>query len=261
LGSDTENDKKVYCNNEHSRRYVRAIVSDDKNYLIIEESAGTSGVALYVQDLTRDNAPIKRIIEGYDYEYSVLGMNEGRFLVYTNDNAPRYRLISVDPRNPQRANWKEVIAEQPYVLSNVVLANNRILADYDIDVMSHLFCYNMQGEKQYEVELPGQGSLQGITADKDTQEAFFTYTSFIMPRTVYRLDVEKNVSEKYYAPEIDFNSDDYESYQVFFASKDGTRVPMTITHRKGIKRMVLTPPFSTATVVSLTHFPHVSSTT
>ena len=243
LGSDAANDRKVYCNNEHSRRYVRATVSDDKNYLIIEESAGTSGIALYVQDLTTDNAPIKRIIEGYDYEYIVLGMHENRFLVFTNDNAPRYRLISVDPRSPQRSNWKEIIAEQPHVLSNVVMANGNILASYDIDVMSHLYCYNMKGERLYEVELPGQGSLQGISAENDESEAFYTYTSFIMPRTVYRLDVANNVSEKYYAPNVDFNSDEYESYQVFFASKDGTRVPMTITHRKGLEKNGLNPTF------------------
>lgn len=235
LGTDTEHDQKIYCNAEHSRRYVRATVSDDKNFLIIEESAGTSGVALYTQELNNSNAPIRCIIQGYDYEYTVVGMNEGRFLIYTNDNAPYYRLISVDPRNAQRNNWKEVLAEQPYVLSDIEIANGNILVAYDIDVMSHLYCYTMNGEKRYEVALPGQGALQGISGGKDEKEAFFTYTSFIMPRTVYRLDVENNVSEKYYAPDIDFNSDLYESYQVFFTSKDGTRVPMTITHRKGLE--------------------------
>ena len=93
LGTSVENDVKVYCNEEHSRRYVTASLSEDKNYLIIDESAGTSGMAIYLKDLTRDNAPVRRIIEGYDYEYSVLGMNEGRILMVTNNNAPNYRVV------------------------------------------------------------------------------------------------------------------------------------------------------------------------
>ena len=236
LGTSVENDVKVYCNEEHSRRYVTASLSEDKNYLIIDESAGTSGMAIYLKDLTRDNAPVRRIIEGYDYEYSVLGMNEGRILMVTNNNAPNYRVVSIDPRNPQQDNWKEIIPEQSYVLSDATLAGGKILVAYNIDVMGHLYCYSMNGEQLYEVALPGQGSLQGISADKKENEAFYTYTSFTYPRTVYRLDVEKNVSVKYYAPEIDFNSDDYESYQLFFASKDGTKVPMTVTHRKGLAK-------------------------
>lgn len=235
LGTPVENDTKIYCNEEHARRYVTASVSDDKNYLIITESAGTSGVALYLQDLTVDNAPIRRIIEGYDYEYSVLGMNNDRLLIVTNDNAPNYRLISVDPKNNNRNNWKEILPEQENVLADVTVAGGKILAAYNIDVLSHLYCYTIDGEKLYEVALPAQGTLQGISAKKKENEAFYTFTSFTYPKTIYRLNVEDNTSELYYASEVDFNPADYESEQIFFTSKDGTKVPMTVTHRKGIE--------------------------
>lgn len=235
LGTPVENDTKIYCNEEHARRYVTASVSDDKNYLIITESAGTSGVALYLQDLTVDNAPIRRIIEGYDYEYSVLGMNNDRLLIVTNDNAPNYRLISVDPQNTNRNNWKEILPEQENVLADVTVAGGKILAAYNIDVLSHLYCYTIDGEKLYEVALPAQGTLQGISAKKKENEAFYTFTSFTYPKTIYRLNVEDNTSELYYASEVDFNPADYESEQIFFTSKDGTKVPMTVTHRKGIE--------------------------
>ncbi len=235
LGTPVENDTKIYCNEEHARRYVTASVSDDKNYLIITESAGTSGVALYLQDLTVDNAPIRRIIEGYDYEYSVLGMNNDRLLIVTNDNAPNYRLISVDPKNTNRNNWKEILPEQENVLADVTVAGGKILAAYNIDVLSHLYCYTIDGEKLYEVALPAQGTLQGISAKKKENEAFYTFTSFTYPKTIYRLNVEDNTSELYYASEVDFNPADYESEQIFFTSKDGTKVPMTVTHCKGIE--------------------------
>lgn len=241
LGTNPENDTKVYVNEENPYRYNIPHVTKDKNTLLIIESSGTSGMAMYVKDLKNDKAPIRRIVDGYKYEYSIIGSHEGRMLFITNDNAPNYRVVSIDPRNPQRSAWKDVIAEQPYVLSNAVLANGNILASFDIDVLSHLYCYSMKGEKLYEVELPGQGSLQGISAGKNDKEAFYTFTSYIYPRTVYRLDVEKNISEKYAAPTIDFNPEEYECNQVFFTSKDGTKVPMTITHRKGIELNGLNP--------------------
>lgn len=235
LGTGVENDRKIYCNEDNAFRYVQAEVSGDKQYLVFTESAGTSGVALYVQDLKQNNAPVRLIVEGYDYEYVLVGMDNNRLLLYTNDHAPNYRLVSVDPNKPQRENWKEIIAEQESVLADVAIANGKILAAYTIDVLSHLYCYDMNGTRLYEVELPAQGTLQGISADKKEAEVFYTFTSFTYPQTVYRFDVEKNTSEKYYAPEVDFNPEDYESKQLFFTSKDGTRIPMTVTYRKGLE--------------------------
>lgn len=235
LGTSVENDQKIYCNEENAFRYVQAEVSGDKKYLIISESAGTSGIGLYAQDLTSANAPVKCIVPGYDYEYVLVGMDNDRLLVYTNDNAPNYRLISIDPKNADRNAWKEIIPEQNSVLSGVSIANGKILASYTIDVMSHLYCYDMNGEQLYEIELPRQGTLQGVSADKKESEVFYTFTSYTYPQTVYRFDVETRETEKYYAPEVDFNPEDYVCQQMFFESKDGTRIPMTVTHRKGLE--------------------------
>lgn len=235
LGTDTENDVKIYCNEENPYRYNTGFVTDDKRYLVIFESSGTSGMAVLLKDLSVEDSPVRLIIDGFEYEYGMLGMDNDRIMFMTNDHAPKYRIVSVDPNNPQRENWKEIIPEQANVLNSAAVANGKILAAYDVDVMSHLYCYNMKGEQLYEVQLPEKGAIVGISADKDEAEAFYTFTSYTYPRTVYRLDVEKNTSEKYYAPTIDFNPEEYESTQIFFESKDGTKVPMTVTHRKGIK--------------------------
>lgn len=234
LGSPVETDRKVYCNEENPYRYVSTQLSDDKRYLVLFESAGTSGVAVYVQDLTDRQSPVRRIIEGYDYEYGMVGTDEGRLLFLTNHSAPNFRLISVDPAHPEEAAWKEIVPECKSVLSDVTAANGKLLLTYITDVMSRLYCYSTGGEKLYEVELPGAGSIQGVSADKDEPEVFYSFTSFIYPQTIYRLDTESNSSEIYYMPETGFVPTDYESRQVFYTSKDGTRVPMTITYKKGM---------------------------
>ena len=235
LGTDTENDRPVYCNQENEFRYVQGEISDDKNYLVISESAGTSGVAIYLQDLTDKDNTIRCILPGYDYEYALIGMHKGNLLFYTNDNAPNYRLIAVNPQSPQRSAWKEVIPEQENVLSDVIIANGKILAAYTIDVMSHLYCHDMDGTRLYEVELPGNGTLQGISGSPKEKDIFYTFTSFIYPQTSYIFDSENNTSKLYQTPEVNFDPSQYESTQLFFASKDGTRIPMTITHRKGLE--------------------------
>ncbi len=234
LGTSADSDVKVYCNEENSQRYVSPQLSDDKRYLIIVESAGTSGNAIYLQDLATPDAPIYQLIDGYRYDYTILGMNEGRLLVLTNDNAPNYRLVSIDPQNGDKNNWIDVLPEQKNVLANVKIANGKLLAEYNIDVVSHLYCYTMNGEMLYEVQLPEKGSLVGINTNKDDAEVFYTFTSYTYPKTVYQFDVEKNISTEYSTTPIDFNRNEYESKQLFFTSKDGTQVPMTITYRKGI---------------------------
>ncbi len=235
LGTSTEQDRRIYCNEENEFRYVSGEISDDKKYLVISESAGTSGVGIYLQNLTGNDHSIRCILPGYDYDYVMVGMHNGCLLFYTNDNAPNYRLIAVNPQSPQRSAWKEIIPEQDNVLSGVTLANGRILASYAIDVMSHLYCYSMDGEQLYEVQLPGNGTLQGISGSPKEKEVFYTYTSFTYPQTVYTFDTESRESELYYTPQVDFDPEQYVSEQLFFTSKDGTRIPMTVTHRKGME--------------------------
>lgn len=235
LGTSTEQDRRIYCNEENEFRYVSGEISDDKKYLVISESAGTSGVGIYLQSLTGNDHSIRCILPGYDYDYVMVGMHNGCLLFYTNDNAPNYRLIAVNPQSPQRSAWKEIIPEQDNVLSGVTLANGRILASYAIDVMSHLYCYSMDGEQLYEVQLSGNGTLQGISGSPKEKEVFYTYTSFTYPQTVYTFDTESRESELYYTPQVDFDPEQYVSEQLFFTSKDGTRIPMTVTHRKGME--------------------------
>ncbi len=235
IGTPVETDKKVYCNEENPYRYVYTQLSDDKRYLILSESAGTSGVAVYAQDLTQPQAPVRKIIEGYDYEYNMVGSDKGRLLFLTNHSAPNFRLISVDPLHPEPSAWKEVVPEIESVLSDVTPANGKLLLTYITDVMSRLYCYSTAGERLYEVELPAQGSIQGVSGDMDEPEAFYSFTSYIYPQTIYRLDTESKRSEVHYMPKTGFEPTEYESKQVFYASKDSTMIPMTITYKKGLK--------------------------
>jgi prolyl oligopeptidase len=153
----------------------------------------------------------------------------------TNNNAPKYKLVLVDPLKPQPENWKTVIDESDYLLKGVSLVGGKLFANYLEDVKSKVYIHDMQGNKTGELELPTVGSFGGFSGKKDENIAFFSFSSYTFPSTIYKYDVELNSYEVYFRPEIDFDPEAYETKQVFFDSKDGTKVPMFITHKKGLK--------------------------
>src|ERR1035437_1610339 len=153
----------------------------------------------------------------------------------TNWKAPKQRLLEMDPANPGRENWKEIIPETDNVLEAVTITGGKIMAIYMKDATNHAYAFDLTGKNLYEGQLPTLGSLSGFSGDKDDNEAFYVFTSYTFPPTIYRFDVDKNNSEVFRKAEVSFNPEEYISEQVFYTSKDGTKVPMSIMYKKGIK--------------------------
>jgi len=174
------------------------------------------------------------IIEGFDYDYSLIGNIGDELYFRTNNGAPRNRLIAIDVNHPQPENWREVIAEAEDVLDGISLVGGRIIAGYMQDAWSVVKIFELDGSEAGVVDLPGIGTAYGFDGKVDDPETFFGYTSFNTPDTISRLDVSTGEVEVFKQPDVAFNPDDYQVEQVFYESKDGTRVPMFISHRKDV---------------------------
>jgi prolyl oligopeptidase len=234
LGTPQSEDKLVFGGEAQPRRYIGGYVTDDNRFLIISASESTSGNQLYIKDLTRDNSEIVEIVGNFENDHSVIGNEDGRILVYTNLNAPNYRVVEFDIDNPGVENWTDVIPESENVLSASTAGGN-IFATYLIDAKTAVSQYDMKGEMIREIELPGIGTAVGFGGEPEDTELYYTFTSFTYPTTIFSYNIASGVSTLYEQPDIDFNPDDYETTQVFYNSKDGTRVPMFIVHKKGME--------------------------
>ena len=232
LGTNQKEDKVIFGATD-KYRYVWGYVSDDGRFLTISGSASTSGNKLFIKDLSKDNSPIINIVNDYDSDSYVLH-NEGDLLyIVTNRNAPNKKVVTVSFQNPQVENWQDFIAETEHVLS-ASFGGGYFFAHYMIDAISKVYQYDANGNNLGEIQLPGVGSSGGFSSKKEEKELYYRYTNYHTPGLIYKYDVENRKSELYWEPSIDFNSSDFVSRQVFFTSKDGTQVPMIITHKKGI---------------------------
>ncbi len=235
LGTSQEEDELIYANPEYPRRNYSAVTTEDEKFLILYESETTSGNAIHVKNLTRPGSRFQNIIQGFDYNNSVIDHINGKMLVRTNHEASNYRLVLIDPANPAPHNWEEIIPESDNVLRSVSLIGGKMIVHYMEDAKSVAYIYSMDGEREQELQLPAIGSLGGFSGKKDENVAFFTFTSFTYPTSIFKFDVSENSYESYFVPEIDFDIENYETKQVFYTSKDGTEVPMFIVHRKGLE--------------------------
>jgi len=236
IGTEQSADKLIYDEPKHPKRGIYASTSEDERFLMIYLSEGaTNDNALKVKDLTKPNSSFKTIVEDFNHNYDFIQNIGSKMLVMTNDGAPRKRVISIDFENPAPENWTEVIPQQEEVLNNVSVVGGKIFATYLKDASSKIFSYDLEGNRLGEVELPGIGTVGGIRGRKDDPEAFYVFTSFTYPSTIYQYDVEANSSEVFRKAELDFDIENYETKQVFYESKDGTKIPMFITHKKGLE--------------------------
>ncbi|MCU6767965.1 prolyl oligopeptidase family serine peptidase [Barnesiella propionica] len=234
-GTPQRQDKLIFEDKKHPLRNVNAGTSDDEKYLFISQTESTSGNTLQIKDLTRHGSPWITISGGFDADYNVIDDVNGNIFILTNDNAPKWRLISVDPKAPEKKNWKEIIPESDNVLSSVRIAGDKLLVTYIKDAIDHAYSYNLDGTNPREIELPALGSIEGFSGTQKDNEAFYSFQSYTLPPTIYKYDVKNNKSEIFRSCDVNFNPEDYTSEQVFYTSKDGTKVPMTITYKKGIK--------------------------
>ncbi len=235
IGSTQKDDILIYENEKFPLRNYYAGTTEDESYLILTETESTSGNSLYVRKADAGDKDFTLIAEGFDNDYHVIDNIDNMLLVYTNDNAPRYRLVLIDPEKPDLENWKELIPEQKDVLQSVSLIGGKIVAEYMHDAASKAYIYDYNGKMIEELSLPGIGSMSGMSGKKDEDMAFYSFTSFTFPSTIFKYDILKNRSQVYRKSEIDFDGDKYETKQVFYKSKDGTKVPMFIVHKKGLK--------------------------
>ena len=241
VGQDQSQDKLIYEDKLHALRECYASLTDDEKFLFISITETTTGNGLLMKDLTNPNAPFVELAPGFENDYSVIDDVNGKLMVLTNWKAPKNRLMEVDPSNPTRENWKEIISETENVLETASIIGGKIVANYMKDATNHLYGFDLTGKKIYEVKLPTLGSVTAISGDKDDNEAFYMFTSYTFPPTIYRFDVTKNTTEVLKKIELPFNANDFVTEQIFYTSKDGTKVPMSITYKKGMKKNAKNP--------------------
>jgi len=236
IGESQTNDKLIYEDKKFPLRECYASVTDDEKFLFISITETTTGNGLLMKDLTNPNASFVELAVGFKNDYSVIDHVNGKLYILTNWEAPKNRLMEVDPTNPNRENWKEILPETTNVLESVSIIGGKVVAKYMKDACNHVYGFDLTGKKLYEIQLPTLGTVSEISGDKDDNEAFYTFTSYTFPPTIYRFDAAKNSSEVFQKAEVSFNYAAYISEQVFFTSKDGTKVPMSITYKKGMKK-------------------------
>lgn len=236
VGKPQAEDELVYHRPDHKDWGFHGGVTDDGRYLIISISQGTDPKnRVYYKDLQTPNAPVVPLLDDFDASYDLIDNDGPVFWFLTKAQAPRGRVIAIDTRRPARANWKEIIPQAPETLQGVSVVNNQFIARYLKDASSQVKIFDLEGKLAREVSLPGVGVVGGFGGRREENETFYSFTSFTVPGLVYRYDLTKGTSTIYRQPKVDFNPADYETMRVFFQSKDGTRVPMFITHKKGMR--------------------------
>ena len=264
LGTKQAEDAILFGDQE-KRRYVGGYVSDDNRYLFISAANSTSGNELYLKDLSVPNSPIVAIHKGFEYDVDVLDNIGTTLFIVTNLKAPNKRIVTVDVANPGVENWKDLIPETEQVL-NPSTGAGYIFANYMKDAVSVVKQFDYKGKLIRTIALPGVGTASGFGGKAKDKELYFSFTNYVTPGTTYTFFPDSGKSSVYVKPKVDFVSENYESKQVFFTSKDGTTVPMIITHKKGLQlngknptilygyggfNVSLTPSFSIANAVWL----------
>ena len=235
LATSQKDDKIIYgATPEEKHRYIYGSVTEDDRYLLISPRVSTSGNKLYIKDLTIQNAPLVEIIGNTDSDTYVIENVGSTLYLVTNLNAPNQKIVTVDASNPTPEHWVDFIPETKHVLSPST-AGGYFFTEYMVDAVSQIFQYDYNGKLVREVKLPSIGSAGGFGAKKEETELYYSFTNYVTPGSIYKYNIQKGTSELFRKPNIDFNSEDYESAQVFYTSKDGTKIPMIITHKKGLK--------------------------
>jgi prolyl oligopeptidase len=265
VGDDQSKDQLIYRDDKNPNMYHSAGVTEDERYLILYAQPGTDGFATYYKDLQKGGDFVE-LFKGFSNKSSVVHNIGDRMLVLTDIDAPKYRLVEVDLKNPAKANWKTVIAQSDDLLQGVSTGGGYLYANYLKNATDRYFRYNYDGSGKQEIQLPGLGSAGGFSGKEDEQTLFYTFTSFIYPATIFKYDVKTGKSEPFFTSELKFNPQDYVEKQVFYTSKDGTKVSMFVVHRKGLElnganpaylygyggfNVSLTPSFSASRLVLL----------
>ena len=246
LGDPQATDALVYEDKEHPLRYLGAETTEDEKLLFLSVSEGTSGNELYVKDLTKKSAKFEPLVKGFENDSAPVDAVGDKVLVYTNIDAPNFRVVLVNPKAPAKEKWQAVIPEKPEVLSGANASGGYLFCNYLKDANTKVSQHDLAGKLIREIELPALGTAGGFGGKRDEKILFYTFTSFTYPPTIYRYDPASGRSEVFRTSEVKFDPADYETKQVFIASKDGTKVPMFIVHKKGLTLDGKNPTYLTA---------------
>jgi len=233
IGTSQQEDALIFENQDNPEVGFSPSVSDDERFLIITAWKGTSGNALYVKDLTLPNSEFQTIVSGFDNDHYIVDNDGAALIIHTNLDAPNNRLVKVPFENPTVENWIDLVPEAENVM-NAGSGGGKLFLSYLIDAKTAIKQYDYDGSLDREVELPGIGTAAGFGGEYDDTEFFYTFTSFIYPSSVFRYDISSGESVLHESPELDFDPDNYLTKQIFYQSKDGTKVPMFVVHKKGL---------------------------
>jgi prolyl oligopeptidase len=233
LGTKQADDKLIYTNPKYPKRFYSATTSDDERFIYMYESGEGAGNNLFIKE-TGKAGDFNQLTTDFSYQYYPIDVIGDKLYIFTNYNAPKNRVMVADVKNPKLENWKELIGEGEAVMTSAQIVGDKFIVSYDKDAAKHAYVYDMDGKQLNEISLPSLGDVV-FSGEKGDDECFYSFTSFTMPSTTFKYDIKSNTSTLVRAPKVDFNSDDYVTEQVFFPSKDGVKVPMFITHKKGLK--------------------------
>lgn len=265
LGTEVEDDNLIFSNVRYPERNYTPDVSKDGKYLYIYETRSTHGNNVYIKNL-QTNKDFVKLTTGFKYEYNVIGHEGDKLIVHTNYNAPKYKVVKIDVHKRDIGNWIEVIPEQNNLLQRCEVGDDKIIAEYLQDVKSNVKVFNIKGQHLYDIDLPGVGSIQSLSGNQDSEELFYSFSSYTVPKEIWKHNLETKKSKTIFQPEVPFNKDNYVTEQVFYNSKDGTKIPMFLTYRKGLNKdgknpvmlygyggfnISLTPGFSSSNMVWL----------
>ena len=262
LGTSQKEDKVIFGESQ-KRRYVGGTVTEDDRYLVITAATSTYGNELYIQDLSKPENPIVTIVSDFNSDNTVMDNDGSKLFIVTDRNAPNKRIVTVDVNNATLENWKDLIPETTQVLQPTT-CSGYIFAHYMKDAVSVVKQYDYLGKFLCEIQLPGLGSADGFSGKKKDKIVYYSFTNYVTPATILALEPLSGKSTVYRKSKAEFKTEDYVSKQIFYTSKDGTRIPMLITHKKGLKldgnnptilygyggfNISLTPSFSIANAV------------
>ncbi|MCY4778332.1 prolyl oligopeptidase family serine peptidase [Sphingobacterium sp. UT-1RO-CII-1] len=265
LNTAQSTDKLIFGGSATPRRYVGASLTDDERFLVVTAANATSGNELYIKDLSTPDAGFVTVVGNMDKNHYVVDSDGTKLFIYTELDAPNGRVVTTDFSNPKAENWVNLIAETEQVLSPST-AGGKIFANYLKDATSLVKQYDRTGKLEREVELPGVGTIAGFSGKSSATDLYYTFTNYVNPGTIYKYAINTGESEVYKNSAMDFDPTKYESKQVFYTSKDGTKIPMIITYKKGIVldgtnptmlygyggfNISLTPSFSTSNIILL----------
>ncbi len=235
IGTPQSEDELIFDDKNHPLRIIGGEITLDNRFLIVIKSEGTSGNELWVKDLSKKNTDFTLVMPGFQNEIELIASDGNRLLVKTNADAPNYKMVSIDPANPSPENWTTIFEEKKELLESVGKAGGKLFPSYLKDAASQIYQADYKGNIEREIKIPGIGTVTASDGNKSDTELFYSFSSFNYPPSIFRYTIATGETVLYQKSDAKFEADKYIVRQLFFKSKDGTKVPMFITHKKGMK--------------------------